>query len=151
LQGAILLVKYMKVNLTILKEAKMITRIAVFICSGLLFLNLCGCVAVVAGTAGGAGTSMWLSGKLTEEFHASYEQTISAAEKALDALRLGLIKSTREDDVTQLKSKYTDGKEIWIDVRKISANSTKVEVRVGAVHPDKAAADKILKTIQKYL
>lgn len=129
----------------------MIMKIAVFVFAGLLFLNLCGCVAVVAGTAGGAGTSMWLSGKLTEEFHASYEQTISAAEKALKSLKLKLVKSTKEEEVIQLKSKYTDGKEIWIDIRKISVDSTKVEVRVGAVHPDKTAADKILKKIQRYL
>jgi hypothetical protein len=129
----------------------MVKKIAVFVFSGLLFLNLYGCVAVVAGTAGGAGTSMWLSGKLTEEFHAPYEQAISAAEKALSSLRLELIKSTKEENITQLKSKYTDGKEIWIDVRRVSANATKVEVRVGAVHPDKTAADKILKKIREYL
>lgn len=129
----------------------MIMKIAVFVFAGLLFLNLCGCVAVVAGTAGGAGTSMWLSGKLTEEFHASYEQTIRATEKALKSLKLELVKSTKEEETMQIKSKYTDGKEIWIDIRKISVDSTKVEVRVGAVHPDKTAADKILKKIQRYL
>ncbi|MFA5157003.1 MAG: DUF3568 family protein [Candidatus Omnitrophota bacterium] len=129
----------------------MVTKIAAFVFSGILFLNLYGCVAVVAGTAGGAGTSIWLSGKLTQEFHAPYDRTVSAAEDALASLRLELMKSTREENITQLKSKYTDGKEIWIDIRKITMDSTKVEVRVGAVHPDKTAADKILKKIKSYL
>jgi hypothetical protein len=48
-------------------------------------------------------------------------------------------------------SKYTDGKTIWIDVRRISDRSSKVEVRVGAVEGDKEAADKIIKRIQRYL
>lgn len=114
-------------------------------------VSLSGCFFLFAGAAGGAGTAVWLGGKLTQEFHAPYQQTIDAAKRSLIALRLDLVKETRDETVTQLKSKYTDGKEIWIDIRKITANSTKVEVRVGAVHPDKEAADKILKKIQGYL
>ena len=57
----------------------------------------------------------------------------------------------KQEDVTQLRSEYTDGKEIWIDIRRVTENSTKVDVRVGAVNPDKDAADKILKKIQSYL
>lgn len=129
----------------------MFKKITVFVFSGLLLLNMCGCVAVLAGTAGGAGTSVWLAGKLSQEFNASYDQTTSAARKALQSLKLEVAKEVRADDVTQFKSKYTDGKEIWIDVRRITETSTKVEVRVGAVNPDKEAADKILKKIQKYL
>ena len=129
----------------------MLKNIMVFVFSGFLLVNMCGCFAVLAGTAGGAGTAGWLSGKLTQEFHASYDRTINAAKSALRSLSLGLIKETRSAEITQLKSKYTDGKEIWIDVRKISEDSTKVEVRVGAVNPDKEASDKILKRIQRYL
>jgi len=129
----------------------MVKKIAAFILVGFLSLNLCGCFAVVAGTAGGAGTSFWLSGKLTQEFNASYERTVSAAEKALDSLKLELAKSTKEENVTQLKSKYTDGKEIWIDIRRVTERSSKVEVRVGAIKPDREAADKILKAIQRHL
>ena len=41
----------------------------IFIWSGgaLLVLGLCGCVAVLAGAAGGAGTAAWLSGKLVQQ------------------------------------------------------------------------------------
>lgn len=129
----------------------MFKKITVFVFSGLLLLNMCGCVAILAGTAGGAGTSVWLAGKLSQEFNASYDKTTNAARKALQSLKLEVAKEVRAEDVTQLKSNYTDGKEIWIDIRRITENSTKVEVRVGAVNPDKEAADKILKKIQKYL
>jgi len=126
-------------------------KIAVFAFSGLILLNMCGCVAFLAGATGGAGTAIWLSGKLTQEFHASYGQTTDAADAALELLKLETTKETKKKDITQLKSNYTDGKEIWIDIRKITNNSTRVDVRVGGVKPDRVAADEILKTIQKCL
>jgi len=129
----------------------MLKKITIFIFSLFLLANLCGCFALLAGATGGAGTAAWLSGKLSQEFHSSYEQTASAAKTALKSLKLNITKEIKEAEITQLKSEYTDGKEIWIDIRKITNNSTKVEVRVGGVVPDKIAAKEILETIQRYL
>ena len=129
----------------------MFKKMTVFVLSGLFLLNICGCIALLAGAAGGAGTAAWLSGKLTQEFHAPYEQTISAAKTALKSLHLEITKETHEESVTQLKSKYSDGREIWIDIRKVSEESSKVEVRVGSIGANKEAAGKILKRIQTYL
>jgi len=128
----------------------MFKNIAVLVFSGFLLLNLCGCF-LLAGAAGGAGTGMWLSGKLSQEFHASYERTIDAAKKALKSLKLEVTRETKEAEITQLKSIYLDGKETWIDIRKVSDATTRVEVRVGGVSPDKVASDKILKAIERYL
>ena len=129
----------------------MFNKIMVFVFSAYMLFNLCGCFAVVAGTAGGAGTAVWLSGKLTQEFNASYERTIAAAEHAMQSLKLEVTKISKEEKVAQLRSKYSDGKEIWIDIRKVTDNSTRVDVRVGVVSPDKKAADDILKRIKRYL
>ena len=129
----------------------MFKKMAVFVLGGLFLLNICGCFALFAGAVGGAGTAVWLSGKLTQEFHAPYERTRSAAKTALKSLNLEITKETHEDTVTQLKSKYTDGRGIWIDIRKVSEESSKVEVRVGSIGSNKEAASKILKRIQRYL
>ena len=129
----------------------MLRKITVFIFSVFLLLNISGCFALLAGAAAGTGTAAWLSGKLSQEVHASYERTIAASESALKSLKLPVTKISKEETVSQLRSEYIDGKDIWIDIRKITADSTKVEVRVGAVKPDKEAADKILKRIQRYL
>ena len=129
----------------------MFKRITIFVFWGLLLLNIYGCVALLAGAVGGTGTAAWLSGKMTQEFNAPYERTINAATKALRSLKLKVTKEAKEENIAQLKSKYSDGREIWIDIRKVTENSTKVEVRVGAVSPDKAAADDILKRIKAYL
>lgn len=130
----------------------MLKKTGVLIFCGMLLLGIYGCIALFAGgAAGGAGTAVWLSGKLTQEVNAPFEKTIGAVKSALDSLELGITKRTEEENVVQIKSEYTDGKTIWIDVRRISEESSKIEVRVGAVTPDKQAADKILKRIQKYL
>ena len=129
----------------------MFKKIIVFVFSGFVLLNMCGCFLLLAGAAGGTGTAMWLSGKLAQQFNASYERTIKATEKTLSSLDLPTIKESRGITVTQFKSSWADGKDIWIDVRKITEQSTKVEVRVGGLNGDKAACEKILKRIQGYL
>ncbi len=130
----------------------MFKRLAVFIFSMCLWLSMSGCFALlVGGVAAGTGTAVWLSGKLTQEFHYPYEEVITATKKALAALNLDLVKETKEDAVTQIMTNYSDGREVWIDVRKVSEDSTKVEVRVGGVGSNKEAASKILKRIQGYL
>ena len=118
---------------------------------GIFLMTLGGCIALVAGGVAGVGTAVWLSGKLTQEFHAPYAQTVNAAKEGLRSLNLEITKETQEEDVTQLKGKYSDNKELWVDIRKVTDNSTKVEIRVGAVSSDKAASDKILKAIQRHL
>jgi len=133
----------------------MLKKLVVFISSGLLLLNLCGCrsllFATAGGVVGGVGTAMWLSGKLTQEFNASYDRTVLATESALKSFNFVIARESREAYVTTFRSHYFDGKEIWIDVRRIAETSTKVEVRVGAVNPDKEACSKILERINQYL
>ncbi|MFA5145372.1 MAG: DUF3568 family protein [Candidatus Omnitrophota bacterium] len=129
----------------------MFKKAAVFVFSGFLLLNMYGCFALFAGAASGAGTAVWLSGKSTQQFNASYERTVKATKSALKSLNLEIAKETKEADVTTFRSHYTDGKEIWIDVRKTTDTSTKVEVRVGGVSADKEASAGILDRIKRYL
>jgi hypothetical protein len=129
----------------------MIQRLMSFVLFGWLLVNLYGCIPILAGAAGGGGTAVWLSGKLTQTFDASYDNTIEASRQALQDLNLNVTKETRKDEVTQLRSEYTDGKEIWVDVHRVTEGSSKVEVRVGAVSPDKEAANKILDGIRTHL
>jgi hypothetical protein len=129
----------------------MIQRFMAFVLFGWLLVNLYGCIPILAGAAGGGGTAVWLSGKLTQTLDASYDKTIEASRQALQDLNLNVTKETRKDEVTQLRSEYTDGKEIWIDVHRVTEGSSKVEVRVGAVNPDKEVAHNILERIQSNL
>ncbi|MDE1920210.1 MAG: DUF3568 family protein [Candidatus Omnitrophica bacterium] len=125
-------------------------RIVYVLLVGMLTMNLCGCFALFAGVVGGAGTAIWLSGKLSQDFHASYHDTINGVKAALRSLNLPLVKEVNETNVTQLKSTYTDGREIWIDIRRVSEKESSVQVRVGMA-PDKQADSVVLKRIQHYL
>jgi alkylated DNA nucleotide flippase Atl1 len=128
----------------------MFRGLAALIISGLLLINIYGCVALLAGAAGGAGTAAWLSGKLSQDVNAPFERTVKAAGTALESFKFHIEKETVKDNVAQLISRYGDGREIWIDVRRITDSSSKIEVRVGATG-DKKAAQRILDRINHYL
>jgi hypothetical protein len=115
-----------------------------------LLVSCCGCFALMAGAAGGAGTAVWLSGKLSQEENVSFEKAINASKKALTALNFEVDKETIKGDIAQIMSNYSDGRTIWIDIRRISADSCRIEVRVG-MSGDKDAAAEILKKIERYL
>ena len=116
-------------------------------------VNMCGCVPLwVAGgaVAGGAGTAGWISGKLVQELDAPFESTVQAAKYTLESLDLVITKEIKKIDVAQIKSKYIDGKTIWIDVFGVSGSTSRIELRVGAI-PNKDATYKILDKIRDYL
>ena len=127
------------------------SKVAAALLSGFLLFNLYGCFVLLGGAAGGAGTAAWLSGKLTQQVDAPYDTAINAVKSALKSLNLEMTKETREEAVAQIMGKYTDGKTIWIDIHKVSANSSKIEVRVGAVGSNKAEASEIMNRINRYL
>jgi hypothetical protein len=126
-------------------------RILSFGFLGMLLASTYGCVALLAGAVGGAGTAAWLSGKLTQTFDKPYSETVEASRRALTALNLNITKVTEEEKITQFRGKYPDDKEFWVDVHRLDSGMSKVEVRVGAVEPDKDAASWIMKTIQDEL
>jgi len=129
----------------------MFRKAAALILAGLLLVNAYGCIALLAGAAGGAGTAAWLSGKLVQETNVPLDRAVKASKSALKSLKLEVTKETVEKDVVQIMSKYSDGKTVWIDVRKVTESSSKIEVRVGVVSADKEAANRILKKILHYL
>ena len=118
--------------------------------AALLLANMSGCIALLAGAAGGAGTAGWLSGKLTQEFNASFEKAIEATTSALDSLFLDITKKTVKEDVAQVMAEYHDERTIWIDIFPISDSMSSVSVRVGMIG-DEEASRKILNKIEQFL
>lgn len=128
----------------------MFRKAMLLVFSALLVFNLCGCVALVAGAAGGAGTAIWLSGKLTEQLDASFEKSVDAAERALKSMKLTVTSKVVKNDVAQIRSAYSDGRKIWIDIHRLSSASSRIEIRVSA-KGSKEASQEILDRVQKYL
>lgn len=128
----------------------MFRKIIVLLVSVLFLISLSGCVAILAGAAGGVGTATWLSGKLSQEVNTPFERTLEATKSGLKSLRLDVKKETIKGDVAQVMSNYTDGRTVWIDIHKVSESISRVDIRVGATG-DKGAARKILNRIIRYL
>ncbi len=116
----------------------------------LFIVSTSGCLALLVGAGAGAGTSTWLSGKLVQEVDASLEKAISASEKGINALNLDITKKTVKSDVAQIMAEYTDGSTVWVDIHRVLANTSRIEIRVG-MRSDKEAARKILDQIKKRL
>lgn len=116
----------------------------------LLIVSVSGCFFLIGGAAGGAGAAVWLSGKLSYEVNAPFERTVEAAKDALESFKFKIEKETTTHEVAQLISKYSDGRQIWIDVHRAAPDKSRVEVRVGAAG-DKGASQQILERIQRYL
>lgn len=98
----------------------MIRRITLLILTVFLLANVYGCFLLLAGAAGGAGTAVWLSGKLVQEVNYPFERSISATRSAFNSLKLEITKETIEKNVVQLMGKYSDGKTVWVDIRRIT-------------------------------
>jgi len=133
----------------------MIKKLLFFIFAIILLFNICGCVALIAGSAaGGVGTAVWLSGKLVQYVNNPFEQATQAAKDYLQSRNLKMtIKETIAGghDVAQMRSKEASGEKIRIDVFRITETRSRIEVRVGTLVSNKEAADRILKGITERL
>ncbi|MFH0827255.1 MAG: DUF3568 family protein [Candidatus Omnitrophota bacterium] len=125
-------------------------KIGIFLISLIFLVQMYGCVALLAGAAGGAGTAAWLSGKLSQEVNVSFDRALQATRSGLESLKFKVTKETVKEDVAQVMSNYSDGKTIWVDVRRVTDSASRIEVRVGATG-DKQAAQKVLDQISRYL
>lgn len=125
-------------------------KLGIFLVSMVCLAQLYGCVALLAGAAGGAGTAAWLSGKLSQEVNVSFDRALEATRSGLESMKLKVTKETVKEDIAQVMSNYSDGRTIWVDVRRLTDSTSRIEVRVGAAG-DKQAAQKVLNQIRRYL
>jgi hypothetical protein len=131
----------------------LLRNILIFCLAALILVNICGCVALFAGgVVGGAGTAVWLSGKLVQEVNVPLERATRAAEDALKSSgSLVLSKVYNGKDVVQIRGRDSEGEKIWVDVHVVTSLSSQIQVRVGSVFSDKAKASRILSAINSYL
>ncbi len=95
-------------------------------------LSLSGCWFALGGAAGG-GTAIYFKGRLQENIGRNMHTVHDAARSALNRLELPILKEEKKVDSTSFESKYPDGTNVWINTKYISANSTRVTIRVGLV------------------
>ena len=108
-------------------------------------LSCAGCIFLAAGAAG-VGTAKWLSEKATQEVNVPSAKVVKSAKGALEDMKANVYKETSAPEVAQILAKDVGGRQIWVDVRPIDAEHTRVDVRVGYSNGEKDAA-KILENI----
>jgi hypothetical protein len=108
-------------------------------------LSFTGCIFLAAGAAG-VGTAKWLSDKVTQQVSAPREKVIKSARSALTDMKANVYKETAAPEVAQILAKDSLGRQIWVDVRPLADNLTRIDVRVGYADGQQDAA-KILQRI----
>jgi hypothetical protein len=99
--------------------------------NGCVFLLIPIAIGVAGGVGIGIGTAKWMSDKLVEQVPHPFDKTVQGALDGLKGMKIDIIKETDTDTLTQISCKYSDGRTVWINVAKVSAKVTRIEVRVG--------------------
>lgn len=93
-------------------------------------LSFSGCILLAAGAAG-VGTAKWLSDKISQEVDVPLSKVVKSTKSALESLKVRVYKETTAPDVTQILAKDSDGRQVWVDLRPLTNNQTRIDVRVG--------------------
>ena len=92
-----------------------------------------GCIALAIGAAGGAVGITYAKGDLTDRLEAPVAEVYSAAIRALEDEGLPIYENELGASSAKLRSEYADDKKVRIDINAISAASSKISIRVGAI------------------
>ena len=121
-----------------------------FLLGAVLALMSSGCFALAVGAAGGAAGAVYVLGKLTEEVNHEVPVVHEAAVHAMKDLGLKLSEDRADQLSAHLESEFSDGANVWIDMKAIADNRTKLVIRVG-VTGDEVRARKIDDAIKRRL
>lgn len=122
--------------------ALLVWVVPAFLCSG--------CVALVAGAAGGTTGAAYVMGKLQDEINHPVPAVHQATVAALKALDLPLSENRADQMTARVESEFSDGKHVTIDLESFANARTQVTIRVGLIG-DEARSLRILDAIKKQL
>jgi outer membrane protein OmpA-like peptidoglycan-associated protein len=110
-----------------------------------VFLIVCLCLLVLIGCASLPGGSI-------KEYPSEYHTTVQASSDTLKELKIPLTETVADGLKTTLKAHRADGTPVFVEVVRISQDSTKVSVRTGSLGiGDKRVADQINEMIYEQL
>ncbi|MEG6549935.1 DUF3568 domain-containing protein [Desulfocurvibacter africanus] len=119
----------------------MFKRFAGFVALAAFTQCLIGCAAVGAllGLAAvGAGTYIYVDGKLQRDYEAPLDRAYEASLEAVQELRLELTEKSKDISEAQIRAKDNETS-IWIGLESLEANRTKISVRVGYTGDEQAS------------
>ena len=126
-------------------------KVCLMLLSFLLFaMELAGCVALLVGGAAGAGSVVYVKGQLKEDMSTSVPAVHNASISALKGLNLPIIEDNHDKLSANIKSKFADGHDVWIEIESVTAESSKITIRVGILG-DENKSRQILDGIHKHV
>lgn len=132
-----------------MKPSRLLSALAIATLCSVFATLQSGCIVVAAGAAG-AGAVAYIRGELQATLSQTLEATDQAANKALTQLQLVKINETKDAFIAILTARTADDKKVEIKLTKVSAESTKVQIRVG-VFGDETRSMAILDKIKANL
>jgi hypothetical protein len=105
-------------------------RLAFVLC---LAIQICGCTgaALLAGGAVGAGSVVYVKGRLQEQLNSPLAQVHEAVLAALQDLQLPVKEDKKDLLVAKIRSELANGDPVWISLSSLSEDSTEITIRVG--------------------
>ena len=126
-------------------------KVCLMLLSLLLFaMELAGCAALLVGGAAGAGSVVCIKGQLKEDMSASVPTVHNASISTLKDLNLPIIEDNHDKLSAKIKSRFADGNYVWIEIDSVTAESSKLTIRVGILG-DEHKSRQILDGIHQHL
>jgi hypothetical protein len=113
-------------------------------------ITFAGCAALLLGGAAGAGSVVYVKGQLKEDIAASVPAVHKASISALKDLNLPIIEDDHDKLSAKIKSRFANGDSVWIEIESVTAESSKITIRVGALG-DQYKSRQILDGIHRHL
>ena len=114
-----------------------------------LLASLSGCIAVLAGAAGG-GTVAWVQGRLDAALDADFTRAERAANRAVEELQFIKIDEKKDALTAILIVRTAEDKKVEIKIIRVGDTASDAQIRVG-VFGDKALSLTILEKLKSNL
>ncbi len=126
------------------------TNLGVIFITGLLALNLSGCVPLIVGAAAGAGGVVFVKGMLSKNFDVPVKGVYQASMKGLKSLKYSIYADKLKLHAAYIRAEDASGKKIYVDISALTEKASKIRIRAGIIG-DELQSQAILNAIEKYL
>jgi hypothetical protein len=118
----------------------------------LAFQMICtsGCLALLAGAAGGTAGTVYVMGWLEDDIHAPVPKVRRAAVAGLKGMSLPILVDKGDQLTAKIESEFSDQKRIWINIESKDDSISHISIRVGMIG-DEQRSRRILKALRRHL
>ena len=113
-------------------------------------IQLVGCATLMTGAVAGAGGVVWVKGRLSEELDVNVSTVYEASIEALRELELPVLESEKDKLTARIRSEFSDGTKVWIDIDSRTETSAKIVIRVGILG-DEEKSRRLLDAVHRHL